>query len=335
MSKTFLLLGNNQGRILIFIIVGLIIVIQLLTEEEESDGTEAAPAPVGQSEGTRRPTLAKSDQPVSHQSKLSLLAIMQQITQIMANLQAASSPESSRTPAFKTPSMEAPECFDGTKPFKVRSFMQSYSSYLLNSWTLFESQPLTLFGDPNYVRKAEAELDGLRMKEGGHVALYITNCRNLVSRVRDWGGRVLIHHIRKGLASRIRDQLASHPSNIDSLQDLMHVSLELDPRYHERQKERKHHQEEKPESSKSNCSHHQNSSSSSHKKQNFHAQMQDKPHCSFLNKAFKLKVSEKERRLKVGLCTQCGGKHSLESCFKRPHNKLTKLSGQFTNQGKA
>ncbi|MBW0570013.1 hypothetical protein O181_109728 [Austropuccinia psidii MF-1] len=43
----------------------------------------------------------------------------------MANLQAASSSESSRPPAFKTPSMEAPEWFDGTQPFKVRSFIQS------------------------------------------------------------------------------------------------------------------------------------------------------------------------------------------------------------------
>ncbi|MBW0584853.1 hypothetical protein O181_124568 [Austropuccinia psidii MF-1] len=38
-------------------------------EEEESDGTEAAPAPVGASEGTRVPTLAQYDQPVSHQTE--------------------------------------------------------------------------------------------------------------------------------------------------------------------------------------------------------------------------------------------------------------------------
>ncbi|MBW0509059.1 hypothetical protein O181_048774 [Austropuccinia psidii MF-1] len=42
----------------------------------------------------------------------------------MANLQADSSSEASRPPAFKTPSMKAPECFDGTQPFKVRSFIQ-------------------------------------------------------------------------------------------------------------------------------------------------------------------------------------------------------------------
>ncbi|MBW0592985.1 hypothetical protein O181_132700 [Austropuccinia psidii MF-1] len=94
-------------------------------EEEESDGTEAAPAPVGVSEGTRGPTLAQSDQPVPHQTEPSLLAIMHQMTQIMANLQAAASSEVLRPPAFKTPSMKALEFFDGTQPFKVRSFIQS------------------------------------------------------------------------------------------------------------------------------------------------------------------------------------------------------------------
>ncbi|MBW0485418.1 hypothetical protein O181_025133 [Austropuccinia psidii MF-1] len=50
---------------------------------------------------------------------------MQQMTQIMTNLQEASSFESSRPPAFKTQSMKAPEFFDGPQPFKVRSFIQS------------------------------------------------------------------------------------------------------------------------------------------------------------------------------------------------------------------
>ncbi|MBW0508746.1 hypothetical protein O181_048461 [Austropuccinia psidii MF-1] len=95
-------------------------------EEEESDGTEGAPAPVGVPQVTGGPPLAQSDQPLYHQSEPSLLAIMQQMTQIMANLQAASSSESSIPQAFKAPSMKAPECFDGTQPFKVRSSIQSF-----------------------------------------------------------------------------------------------------------------------------------------------------------------------------------------------------------------
>ncbi|MBW0562724.1 hypothetical protein O181_102439 [Austropuccinia psidii MF-1] len=44
--------------------------------EEESDGTEGVPAPVGESQATGGPTLAQSDLPVSHQSEPYLLAIM-------------------------------------------------------------------------------------------------------------------------------------------------------------------------------------------------------------------------------------------------------------------
>ncbi|MBW0552775.1 hypothetical protein O181_092490 [Austropuccinia psidii MF-1] len=44
------------------------------------------------------------------------------------------------------------------KPYLSNSTNQD-PNYLLNSWKLFESQLFTLFGDPNEVRKAEAELN--------------------------------------------------------------------------------------------------------------------------------------------------------------------------------
>ncbi|MBW0575194.1 hypothetical protein O181_114909 [Austropuccinia psidii MF-1] len=253
-------------------------------EEEESDGTEGVPAPVEASQGTGGPTLAQSNQPVSHQSEPSLFAIMQQMTQIMANIQAASSSDSSRPQAFKTPSMKAPACFDGTQPFKVRSFIQSCqlifhndpenfsqdrkkvlyaTSFLIGRAAKWIEPYLSNLTNQDSIRKAEAELDSLRMKEGGHVSLYIANFRSLVSIIGDWGERALIHHFRKGLPSRILDQLASHPSRIDSLQDLIDVTLELDTRYQERQNEKSHHQEKKPEASKLHSSHPQSSSSSS------------------------------------------------------------------------
>ncbi|MBW0560394.1 hypothetical protein O181_100109 [Austropuccinia psidii MF-1] len=113
---------------------------QAITQAElqgsEADGIEGVPAPVGASQGTEAPTLAQSNQPVSHHSEPSLLAIMQQMTQIMANLQEASSSEASRPPAFRTPSMKASEFFDGAQPFKVRSYIQScqliFHNYMAN-----------------------------------------------------------------------------------------------------------------------------------------------------------------------------------------------------------
>ncbi|MBW0593034.1 hypothetical protein O181_132749, partial [Austropuccinia psidii MF-1] len=93
----------------------------------------------------------------------------------------------------------------------------------------------TLFDDPNEVRKAEQELDTLRMKEIGQVSLYIADFRSLMSRIGDWGERAYIHVYRRGLASRLLDQFASDLGNFDSLQELMDITLELDTRYHERQ----------------------------------------------------------------------------------------------------
>ncbi|MBW0519613.1 hypothetical protein O181_059328 [Austropuccinia psidii MF-1] len=65
-------------------------------EEEGSDGTEGIPAPVGESQHNGGPTIAQSNTPFSHQFEPYLLAIMQKMTQIIANLQAASSFEASR-----------------------------------------------------------------------------------------------------------------------------------------------------------------------------------------------------------------------------------------------
>ncbi|MBW0463015.1 hypothetical protein O181_002730 [Austropuccinia psidii MF-1] len=158
------------------------------------------------------------------------------------------------------------------------------------------------------------------MKEGRHVSLYIADFRSLFSIIGDWGERALIHHFRKGFASRILDQLASHPSRMDSLQDLMDNTLELDTRYHGRQKEKSHFEEKKSEASKSKSSHPQSSSSSNEKKKNF--QKRDKAHLSLLDKDFNLMNSENERRIKEGLCIYCGGNHSLGSCLKRTQKQL-------------
>ncbi|MBW0533877.1 hypothetical protein O181_073592 [Austropuccinia psidii MF-1] len=118
-------------------------------------------------------------------------------------------------------------------------------SYVLNNCQLFETQLFTLFGDSNEVRKAEQEFDNLRMKESGHISLYIADFRRLMSRIGDWGETAYIHVYRRGLASRLLDQLAAYTGNFDTLQELMEIALELDIRYHERQKEKSSYQEKK------------------------------------------------------------------------------------------
>ncbi|MBW0541289.1 hypothetical protein O181_081004 [Austropuccinia psidii MF-1] len=123
------------------------------------------------------------------------------------------------------------------------------------------------------------------MNEGGDVSLYIPDFRS-------WSQELEIGVNKLSLIISRRD---FHPGFwinwAPILQELMDITLELDTRYHERQKEKGHFQEKKSESSKSNSSHSQNSSSSSQKKKNF--QKRENPHSSLLNKDFKLMGSEK------------------------------------------
>ncbi|MBW0578257.1 hypothetical protein O181_117972 [Austropuccinia psidii MF-1] len=179
------------------------------------------------------------------------------------------------------------------------------------------------------------------MKESGHVSLYIADFRSLMSRIGDWGERAYIHVYRRGLASRLLDQLAGHPVTLDTLQELMDVTLELDTRYHERQKEKGGNQEKKPPATGSNQSRPPQNSSSKrpHQKKNKEGKQfqssKDTTHAALLNKDNKLIGSEKERRIKEGLCTYCGGKHPIEKCFKRPQNKPGSSTGFLSKQGKA
>ncbi|MBW0463642.1 hypothetical protein O181_003357 [Austropuccinia psidii MF-1] len=254
--------------------------------------------------------LAPTNHPPVSQSDPSLVKITDKMATIMGQPSQAEAPrDNSKAPAFNPPSIKAPDNFDGTQAHKlagklIEPYLSNISnedpSYLLNNWQLFEMELLTLFGDPNEVRKAKQELDNLRMKESGHVSLYIADFRSLLSRIGDWGERAYIHVYRRGLASRPLDQLASYPGNSDSLQELMDITLELDTRYHERQKEKGSIQEKKllvtgsnyfspPQDSPSKRPH--------HNKNNKGKQFQvskDKPHYALLNKENKLEQWDEE-----------------------------------------
>ncbi|MBW0575838.1 hypothetical protein O181_115553 [Austropuccinia psidii MF-1] len=121
----------------------------------------------------------------------------------------------------------------------------------------------------------------------------------------------------------------------------MDITLELDTRYHERKKEKGFTQDKKPPVTGSNWSrppHDSFSKRPCHKKNKKGKQLQiskDKPYALLLNKDNKLISSEKERRIKEGLCTYCGGSHPTKKCFRRPQNKPGSSRGFPRNQGKA
>ena len=180
-------------------------------------------------------------------------------------------------------------------------------TYILNSWTNFKSQLYTLFGDPHEVRKAESDLDNLQMKDGAQASSYITEFRSLTAQIGDWGDRAYMHHFRKGLPSRILDQIAVYPSPIDNLQKLMDVTLDLDVRHHERQKEKRSHTgSTNPSSTTQSSTSHSSTipTSSKSRKKKFKPQPSSTPSNSTgyskpalkLNSSGKVRREEKERR---------------------------------------
>ncbi|MBW0568344.1 hypothetical protein O181_108059 [Austropuccinia psidii MF-1] len=110
-------------------------------EEEDSGETEVADALANAPEVPQGSNLAPTNQPLVSQSDASLLKIMEQMPTIMGHLSQAEAPrENSKAHAFKTPSMKAPDSFDGTQAHKLRGFIQSCQ-------LIFHNDPANFFSD--------------------------------------------------------------------------------------------------------------------------------------------------------------------------------------------
>ncbi|MBW0468717.1 hypothetical protein O181_008432 [Austropuccinia psidii MF-1] len=86
----------------------------------------------------------------------------------MANLLAASSSEVSKPPELNTSSMKAPEFFDGTQPFKGKSFIQSCKP-------IFQNNPASFSQDRKKVLYATSYLIGRAAK---WIVPYLSNFTN-------------------------------------------------------------------------------------------------------------------------------------------------------------
>ncbi|MBW0569635.1 hypothetical protein O181_109350 [Austropuccinia psidii MF-1] len=121
----------------------------------------------------------------------------------------------------------------------------------------------------------------------------------------------------------------------------MDITLELDTRYHDRQKKNSGNKEKKPSVTGSDVSRSPQDSYSKrphHKNNKKGKQFQiskDKPHAAFVNEGNKLIGSENARRVKAGLCTYCGGNNPIEKCLKIPQKEPGSSRGYPSKQGKA
>ncbi|KNZ44169.1 hypothetical protein VP01_9440g1 [Puccinia sorghi] len=132
----------------------------------------------------------------------------------------------------------------------------------------------------------------------------------------EWNNSAFAFHFRKGLPSRITDQLALTGQRLKTLQQLINQTIELDNCYHNKIRE----------------------DASKYKKK-----LPSKPFTPsaltlaprlrkpteialVLNKEGQLNSEEQARREREGLCLYCGGKHELDSCVKRITREASKLA---------
>ncbi|MBW0578232.1 hypothetical protein O181_117947 [Austropuccinia psidii MF-1] len=138
-------------------------------EEEDSGGTEVADALENAPEVPQGSNLAPTKKPLVSQSDPSLLKIMKKMATIMAQLvQEAASSDNSKAPAFKTPSMKAPDSSDGTQAHKLRGFIQYCQ-------LIFHNDPENFFSDR---KKALYSTSFLTGRAGKWIEPYLSNISN-------------------------------------------------------------------------------------------------------------------------------------------------------------
>ncbi|MBW0592671.1 hypothetical protein O181_132386 [Austropuccinia psidii MF-1] len=95
--------------------------------------------------------------------------MMEQMTQFMGQLTQAVTPrDNSKAPAFKTPSMKAPDFFDGTQAHKLRRSIQSCQ-------LIFHNDPANFFSDRKKILYSTSFLTGRAEK---WIEPYLSNISN-------------------------------------------------------------------------------------------------------------------------------------------------------------
>ncbi|MBW0477004.1 hypothetical protein O181_016719 [Austropuccinia psidii MF-1] len=138
-------------------------------EREESEEAEVVAAFASAPEASEAANLAHSNKPLVSQAEPNFLKMMEQITQFMGKVtQAVAHRDNSKAPAFKTPSMKAPQFFDVTQAHKLRGFIQYCQ-------LIFHNDPENFFSDRKKVLYSTSFLTG---RAGKWIEPYLSNISN-------------------------------------------------------------------------------------------------------------------------------------------------------------
>ncbi|MBW0593909.1 hypothetical protein O181_133624 [Austropuccinia psidii MF-1] len=94
-------------------------------EEEDSEEAGVATALAGAPEASKASNLAHSNKTLVSQDEHVLLKMMKKLTKLIGKLTQEVAPrDNSKSPAFRNPSIKAPDSFDGTQAHKLRGFIK-------------------------------------------------------------------------------------------------------------------------------------------------------------------------------------------------------------------
>ena len=107
----------------------------------------------------------------------------------------------------------------------------------LSDWNLVVDELRRHFGLLDPVSEAANMLDNLRMKPGDKISTYNVDFMRYASQL-GWGNSVLYHHYYQGLPNRIQDPISTREQGKPtSFQDMYALSMTIDHRYWERDRE--------------------------------------------------------------------------------------------------
>lgn len=182
----------------------------------------------------------------------------------------------------------------------------------LNSWTEFANKLKQLFGNANEVAWAERQLSKLQMRPHQECIGYVTRFRNLINCL-SWNDAAYVSAFKRGLPDRILDEIMRSSKHIDTLDAYIELALEIDRRYWEMQSYKE--QRTGPQRARNFSTGNRDTATfPSHSKNQGTKKVDAKPQDSGkLNKDKKLTDTERERRVKLGLCMYCGNSGHLRA----------------------
>lgn len=196
-----------------------------------------------------------------------------------------------------------------------------------DNWKLFREELSKQFGEVNAEAVAERNIRGLQMRTSDSIVSYLTQFHSYANLLA-WNDEALVSEFRRGLAGRIKDELAHLDRDQWTLHDLEARCIRIDHRYWERQKERTFEvSDNRPSKATSSTP-----TTTTTQRAPSKAFQSARPKTSTtaasilpLDESGRITADERQRRIDNNLCHYCGGPHRLDNCPKKPTSSKTNV----------